>query len=57
MGKPLPTATNPFDIATDRNSWDTYRSSQVTITDCTVINGDDCVSFKPNSTDITVKNL
>ncbi|KZL71780.1 glycoside hydrolase family 28 protein [Colletotrichum incanum] len=37
--------------------WDTYRSSQVTITDCTIINGDDCVSFKPNSTDILVQNL
>ncbi|KAJ0360461.1 hypothetical protein COL154_007555 [Colletotrichum chrysophilum] len=43
--------------AQNTDGWDTYRSSQVTITDCTVINGDDCVSFKPNSTDITVKNL
>ncbi|KAJ0309702.1 hypothetical protein Brms1b_009096 [Colletotrichum noveboracense] len=43
--------------AQNTDGWDTYRSSQVTITDCNVINGDDCVSFKPNSTDITVKNL
>ncbi|WYZ36351.1 hypothetical protein EsH8_XIII_000003 [Colletotrichum jinshuiense] len=31
--------------------------SKVTITDCKIINGDDCVSFKPNSTDILVQNL
>ncbi|KAF9871494.1 glycoside hydrolase family 28 protein [Colletotrichum karsti] len=43
--------------AQNTDGWDTYRSSQVTITDCTIINGDDCVSFKPNSTDILVQNL
>nr|XP_036577236.1 glycoside hydrolase family 28 protein [Colletotrichum truncatum]KAF6784175.1 glycoside hydrolase family 28 protein [Colletotrichum truncatum] len=50
-------AQNTVERSTNPASWDTYRSSQVTIEDCTIINGDDCVSFKPNSTDIVVKNL
>ncbi|GJC88930.1 putative exopolygalacturonase X [Colletotrichum liriopes] len=50
-------AQNTVLYETNCRSWDTYRSSQVTITDCTIINGDDCVSFKPNSTDILVQNL
>ncbi|PCH35370.1 hypothetical protein WOLCODRAFT_80111 [Wolfiporia cocos MD-104 SS10] len=43
--------------AKNTDGWDIYRSSYVTITDSTINNGDDCVSFKPNSTDIIVSNL
>jgi len=39
------------------DGWDTYRSSFVTISDSTVNNDDDCVSFKPNSTNIVVTNM
>lgn len=36
---------------------DIYRSSQVSIRNWVVDNDDDCVSFKPNSTDISVQDL
>lgn len=36
---------------------DTYRSDNIVIQDCWINNGDDCVSFKPNSTNILVQNL
>ena len=39
------------------DGWDTYRSSAITIQNSIIQNGDDCVSFKPNSTDIVVQNL
>ncbi|KAL1949040.1 hypothetical protein VTO73DRAFT_10846 [Trametes versicolor] len=39
------------------DGWDIYRSSHVTIQDSVVINDDDCVSFKPNSTNIIVANM
>ncbi|KAI0676372.1 pectin lyase-like protein [Trametes maxima] len=39
------------------DGWDIYRSSGVTIRDCVVVNDDDCVSFKPNSTNIIVANM
>ncbi|KAI0631224.1 pectin lyase-like protein [Trametes polyzona] len=39
------------------DGWDIYRSSHVTIRDSVVINDDDCVSFKPNSTNIVVANM
>lgn len=34
-----------------------YRSSNIVIQNSVVNNGDDCVSFKPNSTEILVQNL
>lgn len=40
-----------------KDGWDIYRSDHVTIEDCTINNGDDCVSFKPNSSNIIVSNL
>ncbi|KAL9115685.1 MAG: hypothetical protein Q9227_000053 [Pyrenula ochraceoflavens] len=43
--------------AKNTDGWDTYRSSGITIQDSTINNGDDCVSFKPNSTDIVVQGL
>lgn len=39
------------------DGWDTYRSDSVVIKDSNINNGDDCVSFKPNSTNILVSNL
>ncbi|CAE6399532.1 unnamed protein product [Rhizoctonia solani] len=41
----------------ETDGWDTYRSDGITIRDSVVHNGDDCVSFKPNSTNIVVRNL
>ncbi|TBU59413.1 pectin lyase-like protein [Dichomitus squalens] len=39
------------------DGWDIYRSDHITIRDSIVINDDDCVSFKPNSTNIVVANM
>lgn len=39
------------------DGWDIYRSSYVTIKDSVIKNADDCVSFKPNSTNVLVSNL
>jgi len=44
-------------VAKNTDGWDTYRSSYLTIQNSVINNGDDCVSFKPNSTDILVQNL
>ncbi|KAL1622265.1 Exopolygalacturonase [Neofusicoccum ribis] len=47
-------SSNP---AKNTDGWDTYRSSNIVIQDSHINNGDDCVSFKPNSTEIIVQNL
>ncbi|KAL6918457.1 hypothetical protein FSHL1_009893 [Fusarium sambucinum] len=39
------------------DGWDTYRSDRVVIQDSYIDNTDDCVSFKPNSTNTVVQNL
>ncbi|KAF6834764.1 exopolygalacturonase [Colletotrichum musicola] len=39
------------------DGWDTYRSDRVVIQDSFIINTDDCVSFKPNSTNVVVQNM
>ncbi|KAI0701363.1 pectin lyase-like protein [Cytidiella melzeri] len=39
------------------DGWDIYRSDHITVTDSWINNDDDCVSFKPNSTNILVSNL
>ncbi|KKY14436.1 putative extracellular exo-polygalacturonase [Diplodia seriata] len=44
-----------FEKNTD--GWDIYRSDHITIQNSSVTNGDDCVSFKPNSTNILVQNM
>ena len=44
-------------LAKNTDGWDTYRSSNIVIQDSIVNNGDDCVSFKPNSTEILVQNM
>ncbi|KAK0630359.1 exopolygalacturonase [Bombardia bombarda] len=43
--------------AKNTDGWDTYRSEDVTIMNSVINNGDDCVSFKPNSTNILVQSL
>ncbi|KAJ7163009.1 glycoside hydrolase family 28 protein [Mycena filopes] len=43
--------------AANTDGWDIYRSDQVVIKDSVINNGDDCVSFKPNSTNVLVSNL
>ncbi|KAL5395197.1 hypothetical protein PMIN02_004296 [Paraphaeosphaeria minitans] len=44
-------------IAKNTDGWDTYRSDNIVIQNSHIDNGDDCVSFKPNSTNIVVQNL
>ncbi|TFK50935.1 pectin lyase-like protein [Heliocybe sulcata] len=44
-------------LAKNTDGWDIYRSDNVTIQNSIINNGDDCVSFKPNSTNILVSNL
>ncbi|KAK0104431.1 hypothetical protein ONS95_004722 [Cadophora gregata] len=44
-------------LAKNTDGWDTYRSSDIVIQNSVVNNGDDCVSFKPNSTNILVQNM
>ncbi|KAI0261285.1 pectin lyase fold/virulence factor [Gloeopeniophorella convolvens] len=43
--------------AANTDGWDIYRSDKVVIRDSVINNGDDCVSFKPNATNILVSNL
>lgn len=43
--------------AKNTDGWDTYRSDNIVIQNSHIDNGDDCVSFKPNSTNIVVQNL
>ncbi|KAF7365548.1 putative exopolygalacturonase X [Mycena venus] len=43
--------------AANTDGWDIYRSDTVVISNSVINNGDDCVSFKPNSTNILVSNL
>ncbi|KAI9648536.1 hypothetical protein NHQ30_003171 [Ciborinia camelliae] len=44
-------------LAKNTDGWDTYRSDNIVIQNSVIVNGDDCVSFKPNSTNILVQNL
>ena len=39
------------------DGWDLYRSDSIIIQNSVVSNDDDCVSFKPNSTNIVVQNM
>ncbi|KAF8549316.1 glycoside hydrolase family 28 protein [Imleria badia] len=43
--------------AVNSDGWDIYRSSYVTVKDSTIHSDDDCVSFKPNTTNIVIRNL
>lgn len=52
------TASSTSDnAAKNTDGWDVYRSDTVVIKDSIIVNGDDCVSFKPNSTNVLVSNL
>ncbi|PQE07854.1 Exopolygalacturonase A protein [Rutstroemia sp. NJR-2017a WRK4] len=54
----LSAVSNDSSVAVkNSDGWDTYRSSNVVIQNSVIHNTDDCVSFKPNSTDIIVQNL
>lgn len=48
---------NPNYPAKNTDGFDTLRSSRIVVQKSTVVNTDDCVSFKPNSTHIVVQNL
>lgn len=50
-------ASKSANIAKNTDGWDTYRVKDITIQNSVVNNGDDCVSFKPNSTNILVQNM
>lgn len=50
-------ASKSANVAKNTDGWDTYRSDGITIQNSVINNGDDCVSFKPNSTNILVQNL
>ncbi|KAJ8131977.1 hypothetical protein O1611_g1646 [Lasiodiplodia mahajangana] len=39
------------------DGWDTYRSDHIVIQNSVIDNTDDCVSFKPNSTNVVVQGL
>ena len=39
------------------DGWDLYRSDSIVIQNSVVLNDDDCVSFKPNATNIVVQNM
>ena len=43
--------------AKNLDAWDTYRSDNVVIQSSRADHDDDCVSFKPNSTNVLVQNL
>ncbi|OJJ55877.1 hypothetical protein ASPSYDRAFT_60051 [Aspergillus sydowii CBS 593.65] len=49
--------SNSENEAKNTDGWDTYRSKNIVIQNSVINNGDDCVSFKPNSSDILVQNL
>ncbi|KAI9150030.1 exopolygalacturonase [Paramyrothecium foliicola] len=49
-------STNGVKIA-NSDGWDTYRSQRVVIQNSFIDNTDDCVSFKPNSTDVVIQGL
>ncbi|KAJ7491241.1 glycoside hydrolase family 28 protein [Mycena latifolia] len=49
--------SNSSNRPVNTDGWDVYRSDQVTIKNSIINNGDDCVSFKPNSTNIIVSDL
>jgi len=43
--------------AQNTDGWNVYRSDDVTIKNSVIVNGDDCVAFKPNATNVLVENL
>ncbi|KAI3334282.1 glycoside hydrolase family 28 protein [Ustulina deusta] len=49
--------TNSSSPPANTDGWDTYRSTNIVIQNSTIDNDDDCISFKPNSTNIIIQNL
>ncbi|KAI9728290.1 MAG: hypothetical protein M1834_007692 [Cirrosporium novae-zelandiae] len=49
--------SNSENDAKNTDGWDTYRCDGITIQNSVINNGDDCVSFKPNSTNILIQSL
>ncbi|PPQ93854.1 hypothetical protein CVT25_013563 [Psilocybe cyanescens] len=43
--------------AANTDGWNVYRSDSVSILNSVIVNGDDCVAFKPNATNVLVENL
>jgi galacturan 1,4-alpha-galacturonidase len=43
--------------AANTDGWNVYRSDSVQILNSVIVNGDDCVAFKPNATNVLVENL
>lgn len=43
--------------AKNTDGWNIYRSDNIIIKDSVIKNGDDCVSFKPNSTNVFIADL
>lgn len=50
-------STNSSVRPRNTDGWDTLRSNSIVIQNSRIDNTDDCVSFKPNSTDIIVQGL
>ncbi|KAI1309687.1 polygalacturonase [Xylaria venustula] len=53
----LTAASSNSNPVKNSDGWDTYRSEYVVIQNSVINNTDDCVSFKPNSTNIVVQGL
>ncbi|KAI1427429.1 polygalacturonase [Xylaria sp. FL1777] len=53
----LTAASSNSNPVKNSDGWDTYRSDHVVIQNSVIDNTDDCVSFKPNSTNIVVQGL
>ncbi|KAF5320945.1 hypothetical protein D9619_001625 [Psilocybe cf. subviscida] len=49
--------TNSSNNAANTDGWNVYRSDNVQILNSIIVNGDDCVAFKPNATNVLVENL
>ncbi|OHF03443.1 polygalacturonase [Colletotrichum orchidophilum] len=50
-------ASSSANPAKNTDGWDIYRSDEIVIQNSHIDNGDDCVSFKPNATNIIVQGL
>ena len=44
-------------VAKNTDGWDLYRTTNAVIQNSIINNGDDCVSFKPNATEMLVQNM
>ncbi|KAH9485603.1 Exopolygalacturonase [Psilocybe cubensis] len=49
--------SNSSHNAANTDGWNVYRSDNVAILNSVIVNGDDCVAFKPNATNVLVENL